>query len=93
VNALVARNIRVVVLKQNLDIARHDMNLKIIIILFSLFSELERDLISLRTKEVLKAKKLQGITLGKPRGAIQKSQFDEHRERIQELLWLELSVR
>lgn len=93
VNALVARNIRVVVLKQNLDIARHDMNSKIIITLFSLFSELERDLISLRTKEALKAKQLQGVTLGKPKGTIQKSQFDEHRERIQELLGFGLSVR
>ena len=93
VNALVARNIRVVVLKQNLDVSRQGMNSKIIITLFSLFSELERDLISLRTKEALKAKQLQGVTLGKPKGTIQKSQFDEHRERIQELLGLGLSVR
>jgi DNA invertase Pin-like site-specific DNA recombinase len=93
VNALIARNIRIVVLKQNLDIAKHDMNSKIVITLFSLFAELERDLISLRTKEALKAKRLQGITLGKPKGTIQKSQFDEHRERIQELLTLGLSVR
>jgi len=80
-------------LKQNLAIAKHDMNSKIITTLFSLFAELERDMISLRTKEALAAKRLQGITLGKPKGTIQKSQFDEHRERIQELLKLGLSVR
>ena len=45
-----------------------DMNSKIIITLFSLFAELERDLISLRTKEALNAKRIQGITLGKPIG-------------------------
>jgi DNA invertase Pin-like site-specific DNA recombinase len=50
---LVARAIRVIILKQNLDINQHDMNSKIMITLFSLFAELERDLISLRTKEAL----------------------------------------
>ena len=44
------------------------MNSKIIITLFSLFAELERDLISLRTKEALAAKKAQGKPLGKPKG-------------------------
>jgi putative DNA-invertase from lambdoid prophage Rac len=36
------------------------MNSKIIITLFSLFGELERDLVSSRTKEALAAKKTQG---------------------------------
>ena len=68
VNELVARNIRVIILKQNLDISQHDMTSKIVITLFSLFAELERDLMSLRTKEALAAKKQQGVTLGKPKG-------------------------
>src|SRR3989440_10839489 len=93
INELVARNIRVIILKQNLDIAKHDMNSKIVITLFSLFSELERDLISLRTKEALAAKRMQGITLGKPKGTIQKSKFDKNENRIKELLKLGLSVR
>ncbi|GHO48493.1 recombinase family protein [Ktedonospora formicarum] len=93
VNELVARNIRVIILKQNLDISQHDMHSKIIITLFSLFAELERDMISLRTKEALAAKKKQGITLGKPRGTLQKSKFDADLTRIQELLKLGLSVR
>lgn len=93
VNELVARNVRVIILKQNLDISRHDMTSKIIITLFSLFAELERDLISLRTKEALAAKKSQGKTLGKPKGTLQKSQFDADLERINELLKLGLSVR
>jgi DNA invertase Pin-like site-specific DNA recombinase len=93
VNELVARNVRVIILKQNLDISQHDMHSKVIITLFSLFAELERDLISLRTKEALAAKKSQGITLGKPKGTIQRSKFDADRERIKELLTLGLSVR
>jgi DNA invertase Pin-like site-specific DNA recombinase len=76
VNALIKRNIRVIIIKQNLDISKHDMNSKIIITLFSLFAELERDMISLRTKDALASKKMQGITLGKPKGTIQKSKFD-----------------
>lgn len=93
VNKLVARNIRVIILKQNLDISQHDMHSKVIITLFSLFAELERDLISLRTKEALAAKKRQGVMLGKPKGTIQKSKFDADLERIKDLLKLGLSVR
>lgn len=95
VNHLISRHIRLIVIKQNLDIEhnRQDMTAKIIVTLFSLFAELERDLISLRTKEALTAKKAQGIKLGKPKGTIQKSKFDEHRETIVELLGLGLSVR
>lgn len=93
VNALVESKVRLMILKQNLDIKEHDMNSKIIITLFSLFGELERDLVSLRTKEALAAKKSQGIKLGKPKGTIQKSKFDKDVERIKELLDIGLSVR
>jgi DNA invertase Pin-like site-specific DNA recombinase len=93
INELVARNIRVIILKQNLDINQHDMNSKIMITLFSLFAELERDLLSLRTKEALAAKKRGGVSLGKPKGTIQKSQFDKDLPRIKELLKVGLSVR
>ena len=69
------------------------MNSKVIVTLFSLFSELERDLISLRTKEALSAKRAQGQVLGKPKGTLQKSKFDQHLVRIKELLSYGLSVR
>jgi len=93
VNALIEGNIRLIVIKQNLDISRQDMNSKIIITLFSLFAELERDLISLRTREALAAKKAQGQRLGKPKGTLQKSKFDQDVARIKELLGYGLSVR
>ena len=93
VNSLAKRNIRVIVLKQNLDISQQDINSKVTLTLFSLFSELERDLISLRTKEALASKKRQGQILGKPKGTIQKSKFDKHVEKIKELLDYGLSVR
>jgi DNA invertase Pin-like site-specific DNA recombinase len=93
VNELLKRQVRVIVIKQQLDIRQHDMTSKVMITLFSLFSELERDLISLRTKEALASKKRQGIKLGKPKGTIQKSKFDKDIDKIKELLDLGLSVR
>jgi DNA invertase Pin-like site-specific DNA recombinase len=93
INELIQRKIRVIVVKQGLDISQHDMQSKIVVTLFSLFAELERDLISLRTREALAAKKAQGVRLGKPEGTIQASKFDKDRERIEELLGLGLSVR
>lgn len=93
VNQLLEQNVRVILTKQNLDITTHDMASKIIITLFSLFGELERDLISLRTKEALAAKKAQGIRLGKPKGTIQKSMYDKDLEIIKGWLTLGLSGR
>jgi hypothetical protein len=61
--------------------------------LFSLFSELQRDLISLRTKETSSAKRAQGQILGKPKDTLQKSKFDQNLEKIKELLGYGLSVR
>ncbi len=89
---MIKRSIRVIIIKQNLDISQHDMNSKIIITLFSLFAELERDMISLRTKEALLAKKAQGIILGKPKGTLQKNKFDKNVEKIRELLGYGLSI-
>lgn len=77
VNGLVQRNVRIIIIKQNLDISKHDMTSKIIATLFSLFAELERDLVSLRTKEALAAKKVQGVKLGKPKGVIQASKLEK----------------
>lgn len=93
INELIKKQVRVIAIKQSLDIKQHDMTSKVMITLFSLFSELERDLISLRTREALASKKLQGIRLGKPIGTIQKSKFDKDQDKIKELLRLGLSVR
>ncbi|WP_150466112.1 recombinase family protein [Francisella sp. SYW-2] len=93
VNEIIAKKVRLISIKQGLDIKSHDMSSKIIVTMFSLFTELERDLISSRTKEALASKKAQGIKLGKPKGTIQKSKFDDDIDKIKELLSLGLSVR
>ncbi|WP_333805074.1 recombinase family protein [Sulfurospirillum sp.] len=71
---------------------KNDFVSKAMITLMSLFSELERDLISQRTTEALKARKAQGVVLGKPKGTTQKSKYDVHVDRIVELHTLGLSL-
>jgi len=93
INQLLDKKVRVILTKQKLDITGQDMASKIIVTLFSLFAELERDLISLRTKEALAAKKAQGIQLGKPKGTIQKSMYDKDIDTIKAWLALGLSGR
>jgi len=94
VKFLLASNIRILVLNQNLDLVdNNDMLTKMILGVMSMTLNLEKDLMSLRTKEALTQKKLNGISLGKPKGTIQKSKFDKQRDKIEELLALGLSVR
>ncbi|NQY21613.1 MAG: recombinase family protein [Campylobacteraceae bacterium] len=94
VNFFLDNQIRIIVIKQNLDlIDSNDMLTKMILGVVSMTIALEKDLMSLRTKEALNLKKEQGISLGKPKGTIQKSKFDKQRDKIEELLALGLSVR
>ena len=94
INRLVDMKTRIIILKQGIDIkGKQDMQSKVMITMFSLFAELERDLISARTREALASKKAQGIRLGKPKGTIQSSKFDKDVEKIKELLGYGLSVR
>ena len=95
IDELLAGNIRVVVIKQNLALDRNqnDMQSLTMITMLSLFAEMERMMISQRTREALATKKAQGIQLGKPKGTIQSSMYDEDRDRIVELLELGVSIR
>lgn len=52
---------------------------------FSMASEIERDLISKRTREALQVKKQNGMKLGRPKG-IGKSKLDMFRIEIEALL-------
>lgn len=45
-------------------------------------AELERDFISERTKEGLRARVAKGIKLGKPKGVLQKSMYDKDKKQI-----------
>jgi DNA invertase Pin-like site-specific DNA recombinase len=70
---------RLILIKQNLDLnpnAKNNVADKVLITVFSMLAELERDFISERTKEGLRARKDKGIKLGKPKGIIQASMYD-----------------
>jgi DNA invertase Pin-like site-specific DNA recombinase len=58
---------------------------KVFLTMMALSSEIERDFISARTKEALKARKAAGIKLGRPRGS-GKSKLDQYRPEIGALL-------
>lgn len=58
---------------------------KIIAMAFSMAAEIERDLISQRTKEALRYRKAQGMKLGRPKG-VGKSKLDVYRPEIEGLL-------
>lgn len=60
--------------------------------LLSGFAQMERAFISERTKSGLQARKAKGIQLGRQKGQLVKSKYDEHREKIEELTQLGLPV-
>lgn len=78
------------IIKQNMIInGKNDMTTKIMISTFSLIAELERDFVSLRTKEALAKKRQDGVKLGRPRG-IGKSKLDNYGDQIKE--WRKLGL-
>lgn len=94
INHLLDNDVRIISINQNLDLVdKDDMLTKMVLGMIGMTISLEKDLMSLRTKEALTARKLSGVHLGKPKGTIQKSKFDLQRDKIEELLGLGLSVR
>ncbi len=93
VNNILKQGIKITSIEQNFDLIPNDKLTQMILAVIGSTLNLEKDLMSLRTKEALLAKKLDGINLGKPKGTIQKSKFDDKLDKIKELLALGLSVR
>jgi len=61
------------------------MESKIVLTMLAMISEIERDLISERTKEGLRARKAAGMKLGRPKGP-GRSKLDQHKDEILALL-------
>jgi DNA invertase Pin-like site-specific DNA recombinase len=92
VDTLVKRQIRVFALKEGLHLAGgQDLQSRVMVTLFGLFAEIERELLSLRTKEALAAARAAGKRLGRPPGAWGKSKLDGKEREIQTLLALQVS--
>jgi DNA invertase Pin-like site-specific DNA recombinase len=80
----VERGINIYAIKGNWQLDQ-SIQSKIIAMAFSMAAEIERDLISQRTKEALRAKKAKGMRLGRPKGP-GKSKLDKDRPEIEALL-------
>lgn len=73
-NVCSANGIRIHSIKDNFDLS-DDINSKIIAFAFALAAEIERNLISQRTKEALALRKAAGIKLGRPSGRSRKKEI------------------
>ena len=78
------KKIRIYALKGNWQL-EDSMQSKIMAMVFAMASEIERDMISKRTKEALRVKKEQGVQLGRPKGP-GKSKLDKYRPEIEAFL-------
>jgi DNA invertase Pin-like site-specific DNA recombinase len=92
VDTLGRKNIRFLAVKEGIRLSGEaDLQTKMMVTMFSLFAEMERELISLRTKEALAVAKAKGKKLGRPKGSFGRSKLDGREEEIKKLLALEVS--
>ena len=81
-NSLSEKGILLFSIKDNFELS-DTLNSKIIAFAFSLAAEIERNLISQRTREALAAKKLAGVKLGRPMGkSAKRKMFDAKYQEI-----------
>jgi DNA invertase Pin-like site-specific DNA recombinase len=87
-----AKGIDVYIAKQNMQLDG-SMQAKITATVLGLAAEIEREFISMRTKEALAARKKAGVTLGRPKGKAEKLKLDPKRDQIEKYLGMGLGIR
>ncbi len=80
------KGIKIFGVKENREINGKTIESKILSTMLALVSEIERDLISRRTKEALAAKKAKGFKLGRPKGVPGRSKLDGKQEEIKSFI-------
>ena len=78
---LTNKGVKIYSVKENFQLNGEDIQSKIMKTMFSLFSEIERDLMIARVREGVEAAKAQGKICGRPKGS-GKSKLDSHRFEI-----------
>lgn len=92
IDTLVQKKIRFIAIKEKIRLnGTQDLQSKVMVTMFGLFADIERELISMRTKEGLAAARAKGKKLGRPKGTLGKSKLDDRREEIERLLGLGVS--
>ena len=76
---------------KNKQVLKDDLQSKVFAMAFSIAAEIERELISQRTREALQRRKAEGKPLGRPKGSYS-SKLDRYREQIEELLSKGVSI-
>lgn len=79
------KQLHVHIAKQNMTFDG-SMQSKITATVLGMAAEIEREFISMRTKEALAARKKDGVILGRPKGPAARTKLDDHRPQIQDLL-------
>ena len=81
-----------VAIKENIRFeGRRDIQTKVMTTMFALFAEVERDLISERTREGLAKARASGKKLGRPKGSLGVSRLDGREDEIRHFLKLGVS--
>lgn len=65
---------------------------KAMVLVYGLVAEMEKDFISVRTKEALARKKAEGVILGRPKGRPKQSKLDKEKDKIAELRKAKIGV-
>jgi len=87
---LLRKGAEIHVVKSN-QVLKDDLQSKVFAMAFSIAAEIERELISQRTKEALQRRKAEGKPLGRPKGSYS-SKLDRYRKQIEELLSKGVSI-
>jgi DNA invertase Pin-like site-specific DNA recombinase len=92
VDTLVKKRIRLIAINEGIRLERQqNLQIKVMVTLFGLFAEIERELISMRTKEAPAPARAAAKRLGRPPGQLGTSKLDGKEADIRRLLALHVS--
>lgn len=90
-NQMIQKKVKIFITKNDMELGKN-LQSKVLAFAFSLAAEIERELISNRTKEALAKLKAEGRTLGRPKGSLSKSKLDGKEKEIDYYLSKDVSI-